>query len=60
MRNDPREMTAKFTSHCKKCGKVIERGTPIIYWPIGKIAQHEECGREDYRQFLDQVADEGF
>lgn len=61
MKNDPRIIKAKFASTCATCGKSIEKGTNIIYWPAmpkGKQTDHQECGWDEYRRSLASFEDE--
>jgi len=55
---DPRQITAKFPSTCHTCGKKINKGDQIIYWPNGKKAGHLKCDEADYRQSLASFEDE--
>jgi len=36
MKNDPREIIAKFDSKCHETGKIIKKGERCIYYPVGK------------------------
>lgn len=58
--NDPRQTTSKFPSTCSKCGKPIEKGDTIYYWPSDKSATHEACGDDDFRKFVESAQDEDF
>jgi hypothetical protein len=55
---DPRQITAKFPSTCHTCGKKINKGEHIIYWPNGKKAGHLKCDEDDYRHSLASFEDE--
>jgi hypothetical protein len=55
---DPRQITAKFSSECHTCGKKIQKGEQIIYWPNGKKAGHLKCDEADYHQSLASFEDE--
>ena len=57
-RNDPRQITAKFSSSCHSCGKKIEKGEQIIYWPLTKKAGHLRCDEADFRKSLESFEDE--
>lgn len=57
-KNDPRMITAKFTSTCSKCSCSIKKGTNIYYWPSDRKVYCEKCGEEPYRQFRSAAADE--
>lgn len=56
--NDPRQISAKFSSSCSKCKTKIKKGTTINYWPSSHEVFCTNCGDESYRQFLSSVADE--
>ena len=56
--NDPRQITAKFNSQCKSCGKVIRKGEQLFYWPLTKTAKCTECGEADYRVSMAAIQDE--
>jgi len=36
MKNDPRQIIARFDSKCAETGKAIKKGEPCIYYHIGK------------------------
>jgi hypothetical protein len=57
-RNDPRQITARFSSTCHTCGKKIEKGEQIIYWPLTKNAGHIKCDEADFRKSLESFEDE--
>ena len=57
-KNDPRMITAKFTSACSKCGCSIKKGTDIYYWPSDRKVFCLKCGEVPYRQFRSSAADE--
>lgn len=57
-KNDPRMITAKFSSSCSKCGCTIKKGTSIYYWPSDRKVYCEKCGEAPYRQFQSSAADE--
>jgi len=57
--NDPREMSARFSSNCAKCGKRMSKGDTILYFPASQKAFcGAPCGREDYNNFQSSAADE--
>lgn len=57
-KNDPRMLTAKFTSVCSKCGCSIKKGTDIYYWPSDRKVFCLNCGEAPYQQFQSSAADE--
>ena len=57
-KDDPRQMTAKFTSTCHKCNKPIKQGENIIYWPRLKKAGHLNCDEADFNAALASFEDE--
>jgi hypothetical protein len=57
-KNDPRMITAKFSSVCTKCNGSIKKGTPIYYWPADRKVFCPQCGKVPYQEFLSSVADE--
>jgi len=52
---DPFWMTAKFSSVCS-CGKRINRGDRIYYYPACKKAECEDCGRKGAALMEDELA----
>jgi hypothetical protein len=51
MKNDPREIKAKFESHCSETGKVIKKGEPCIYYPLTKkVFCVDSKTAQDYRE----------
>ena len=56
--NDPRAITAKFTSHCSTCDALIAKGEQMYYWPSSHKVFCTKCGESDYLQFLSSAADE--
>ena len=40
LRDDPREITARFDSVCQKTGLPIRKGETAIYYPKGKGIYH--------------------
>jgi len=57
-KNDPRMITARFSSNCSKCKTRISKGTEIYYWPSSREVFCTNCGEEPYRHFLSDAADE--
>ena len=56
---DPRWLTARFDSTCRKCGKRIKRGESIFYYPTGKVTYCAgECGKAASRDFEAAAFDE--
>lgn len=45
LRDDPREITARFDSVCAESGKVIKAGEQCIYYPKGKRVYHIESAQ---------------
>ena len=43
--NDPRWITARFPSTCKKCGCSIKKDAEVFYYPKNKEAFCESCGK---------------
>lgn len=56
--NDPRWITAKFTSQCSHCTKEILKGKPAYYFPASRSCHCEECGKESALKFAAQAWDE--
>gem|GEM_PF-329353 len=56
--NDPRQITAKFSSSCSKCKTKIKKGATIYYWPSSREVFCTCCGDAPYRQFLSSAADD--
>lgn len=57
-KGDPRAITARFSSTCKKCGKVIRKGETLYYWPNTKDAFCKTCGEPEYDRFVSAAVDE--
>ncbi|HZL09367.1 MAG TPA: hypothetical protein VFC65_05170 [Prolixibacteraceae bacterium] len=57
-KNDPRQITAKFSSTCSKCGCILKKGTSIYYWPSDRKVFCLNCGEAPFKQFLSSAADE--
>ena len=55
-KNDPRVITARF-GKCAKCDKNVQ-GSQVYYWPKGKEVYCMDCGKSDYRYFLQCKQDE--
>ena len=63
--NDPRQMTARFPSHCGESGRPIRKGEQIIYYPATKSAYltgYAPKTEQEFRQFqsLAYEEDHGF
>ena len=56
--NDPRQITAKFTSSCTTCNSTVKKGEQLYYWPSSRKVYCLKCGENDYRRFLSDAADE--
>jgi hypothetical protein len=41
---DPRWITVKYSGHCHKCHKPIEKGEQAFYYPKGHYLFGEKCG----------------
>jgi hypothetical protein len=57
-KNDPRMITAKFSSTCSKCCAKIKKGEEIYYWPSSREVFCLKCGEVPYSQFRSSAADE--
>jgi hypothetical protein len=57
-KNDPRKITARFTSSCGTCNKRIAKGTEVYYFPASKMVFCLDCGEASYNAFLASAADE--
>ena len=58
---DPRWITARFASKCRKCDTLIRKGEPIFYYPRSKTALGSVgcgCGTEASNEFDASAADE--
>ncbi len=49
--NDPRIITAKFTSTCKETGDKIPRGEKCLYYPSSRKVF--KIGTEQHKSYLD-------
>jgi hypothetical protein len=61
MKNDPREMIAKFDSVCAESSKKIKRGDRIIYWPTMRSAYligHAPLAEAEFTAFLSLAYEE--
>ena len=56
--NDPSRLTVRYSGKCSKCGKKLPKGSTAYWFPIGSKLTCEDCGAEDYLEFLSSVADE--
>lgn len=52
---DPRWMTARFASTCQ-CGEPIKAGDRIFYYPIGRKAVCESCGKQGQRDLNAEIS----
>jgi rRNA maturation endonuclease Nob1 len=57
-KNDPKKLTAKYSSNCSKCRAVLKKGTLIYYWPSSREVFCPSCGEPEYQRFLSLAADE--
>jgi len=56
---DPYWTTAKFTSNCSKCKRVIYKGDDIFYYPRTKdVFCYHDCGQVESRSFEAAAQDE--
>ncbi len=52
MKNDPRQIKAKFNCKCKETNKEIKKGEPCIYYPSEKAVYHIDSKQaEEYRNW---------
>lgn len=63
MKNDPREITARFTSTCDESGERINKGDAIIYWPSRPKAKVYKIGsapnaEQSFREFCSLAFEE--
>ena len=54
---DPYWLNARFESACS-CGKSINKGDKILYYPNGRKAVCEDCGRIGWSQLQDEISNE--
>jgi len=49
---DPMWITAKFSSKCAHCDRVIQKGEEIFYFPNSKtvLCRAEDCGKTASRE----------
>ncbi|MCP4651110.1 MAG: hypothetical protein GY853_13675 [PVC group bacterium] len=53
MRDDPREIRARFNSVCAETGRAINKGDNCIYYPKGKKVFHIDSKQaEEYRGYM--------
>jgi transposase len=52
---DPFWMNAKFSSKCS-CGKQISKGDKIYYYPNGRTAVCESCGKQGERDLRAEMS----
>lgn len=65
MKNDPRQIIAKFASTCPESGRPIRKGDAVIYWPSSRrcfLVGHAPKAEQDFREFqaLAYEEDNGF
>jgi hypothetical protein len=65
MKNDPKQMAARFPSTCAESGKPIPKGAKILYWPSSKSAYlvgSSPKAEQEFREFqsLAYEEDNGF
>ena len=51
MNGDPFWLIAKYNSLCQTCKDPIKKGSPLFYYPRGKVALCDKCGRVAERDF---------
>ena len=51
--NDPRWITARYTGTCH-CGRSVNPGDLILYFPIGKSVSCQACGKIDEMRIQDE------
>ena len=52
MKNDPKEIIAKFNSKCAETGKVIRKGELCVYYPLAKkVYSVDSKTAYDYRNW---------
>lgn len=58
--SDPYWTTAKFTSRCEKCKRIIKKGEQIFYYPKGKyvFCNFDSCGQTESQSFEAAAQDE--
>ena len=57
MRNDPRELKARFNSLCPETGKAINKGDTCVYYPLAKKAYHTDSkAAADYRSLMFELS----
>jgi hypothetical protein len=61
-KGDPHWTTAKFPGRCTRCGKKINRGDRIFYYPRGKVVYCDApgCGGSAERDFLTMAEAEDY
>lgn len=61
-KGDPYWIKAKFQSTCKGCGKVIEKGEDIFFFPRSKavFCGLRDCGIKESISFDNVAMDEAF
>jgi hypothetical protein len=58
--NDPRWITARFSSKCSQCKTAINKGSSVYYYPATKtvLCDGDDCGGQAARDFEDARFDE--
>jgi hypothetical protein len=53
-------VSADYASGFALCGKTIQRGEQVFYWPKGKtiLCAGKTCGQRDSREFAVAACDE--
>jgi hypothetical protein len=56
-RNDPKWISAKFVSQCKKCNRSIKKGEDIFWYPSTKsvYCNDSNCGQACSKDFTNSV-----
>lgn len=57
---DPHWLPARFDGLCKKCGKKVKKGDRIFYYPKGKSAYCETCGKLAEKDFRNMTEAEDY
>ncbi|MDD4118661.1 MAG: hypothetical protein PHI39_10655 [Kiritimatiellae bacterium] len=55
---DPRQITTRFSSSCRTCGKTLPKGAQAYYFPATRQVFCLSCGETSYQQFLESAFDE--
>ncbi len=57
-KNDPSQLTVRWSCNCATCGKKLAKGAQAYYWPSSKKMYCLPCGESDFRQFEASAQDE--